>query len=386
MRYLFLLAILAIVHFSLYPWQFHPAGFSRPFLWLPLSSNSDLTDIALNLFFYLIPAAIGQWAFSPPHPRFRTLVLTVTGLTLLSLLLEFLQLAVPTRFANLRDVFCNFLGALAGSSFALVLSWPSPLRHRAFAPAPLLATFLIAFATWHAFPFYPHLRLYRLLQIPDLLLHSPWTFVAMADIFLTLTVLYLLSLHLQFPALPLTLAAALVLPAQAVLRFVALSPASLLAAALALLFAVTCLRRPSQRHFLALSALLTAWLLFRQLSPAHFQLHSVNSFVWLPFGTLIDLHPRDASVRILAGKFLLYASTLWTYIRAGLTPFSATLALLFLLFITESLQVFLPGRTPETTDLALTLLAALLLALTQKSTPPVCPFPAPTRFPIASRR
>lgn len=364
MRPLFVLALLAIIHFSLFPWRF-TNGFSRPIPWLGIGSVSDITDIAINLAFYLAPALIGQWALTPPHTptktKLRTLALLTCGFALLSFTLETLQLAIPGRYANLRDIACNTFGALLGAALAILIPLPQQKKSWSLPPqVSSLAIFLIAWTIFQAFPFIPYIRLHRVLHYADPLRNPTWPFTEMADVFFGLLIIYLASQHLRLPALPIAAAAALLLPAQGFLRDLTLSPARLAAAALALLAAATLFRRPRQMHYSALAVLLTFWLLARQLSPGSFATEVLTPFSWLPFGTLVEVQ-RGPSLRLLADKFLLYAAAIWLWHRAGIDPRAAAGSVVFLIAITEAMQCYLPGRTPETTDILLALLAAWLL-------------------------
>ena len=363
MRALFTLALLAIVHFSLFPWHFaRTLDLTRPLPWYGITRTSDWQDVIINLAFYLPPALIGQWAFQKTNTKLRTFLLIAGGFILLSFTLETLQFAIPTRFANLRDVLCNALGALTGALIAVLTPNPFSGIHPGKLGSQIspLALFLTAWITWQAFPFLPQLGLYRLLR-PTW--HPTWpgfTFTEMADVFFALLVVYLAALHLQLPALRIALLASLLLPAQALLRDLTLSPPRLAAASLALLAAATLFRRPTRLHFLTLASLITLWILIRQLAPNQFADHPINTFAWLPFGTFIEMQSAPA-LRILAGKFLLYAAAIWLWHRTGLPLPFAAFAILLLLAITEALQTHLPRRTPESTDALLALLAAFLL-------------------------
>ena len=362
---LFTLALLAIIHFSLFPWHFNAVDFARRLPWFGITRPNDWNDVIINLAFYLPPALIGQWAFQKPKTKLRTLALILTGLTLLSFSLETLQLSIPGRYGNLRDVLCNALGALTGALLAFAIPLPAAFSHsRKFAPQiSALTLFLIAFTTWQSFPFLPRLSLYRFLHAADPLLHPTFTLTEMADVFFAILVIYLAALHLRLPALPIALLAALLLPAQALLVDFTISLPRLAAATLALLTASLLFRHPTRLHCLSLATLLTLWILLRQLTPGDFAAPPIHSFTWLPFGTLVEVQ-RAGSLRLLSNKLLLYAAAIWLWQRTGLPTPLATLAILLLLGITETLQIYLPTRTPESTDLALALLAAFLLSST----------------------
>ena len=106
------------------------------------------------------------------------------------------------------------------------------------------------------------------------------------------------------------------------------------------------------------TVLLISWILMRQLQPFHWSDQTIP-FQWVPFASLADM-PTAAYLRILTLKLLLYTGTMLLIRGSGFKWIQATVGVLVLLAVSEALQTHLPGRTPETTDLALALLGALV--------------------------
>jgi VanZ family protein len=307
------LSLLAIVHFSLYPWRFDPRGFSHHPAGLHISSNSDRSDVLVNLAFYFVPAVLAQWTLAGSNTKAFSAVILVSGFALLSLTLETLQLAIPGRFSTYRDILCNTLGALCGVLTAGVFPPPRALLRNSLPPAAIaVSPFFIAWIAWQAFPFIPFLPL----NFPELFRRTTLSPVPSLDVALGLLLLYLLAHSLRLPALALTAAAALLIPAQAFLRDFTPSSYLLLAAALALITAAIGLRNPQPGHHLAFAVLLTAWIAYRELS--------------------LNLLPASESdtLRSLAAQLLLWAGSIWLWQRTFFSLSRAAIGLGALLVLT----------------------------------------------------
>jgi VanZ family protein len=73
---------------------------------------------------------------------------------------------------------------------------------------------------------------------------------------------------------------------------------------------------------------------------------------------------------VLLEKSFWYTCVVWLGARAGLGLVRATFACAMLLGAIEVAQVFIPGRTPETTDPVLALLLGGLLRVLDEPAPP----------------
>ena len=107
------------------------------------------------------------------------------------------------------------------------------------------------------------------------------------------------------------------------------------------------------------------WLVMDELWPFQFQ-GPPQPFWWLPFEGWFA-GSFDAYYGILFGKLFLYTAILWAERRSGMRWIWALAAPGAILFAGELAQRYLPGRTPEITDLVLLAAGAVLLNLAESS-------------------
>jgi VanZ family protein len=109
--------------------------------------------------------------------------------------------------------------------------------------------------------------------------------------------------------------------------------------------------------------LLLTWLAIEELRP--FQFHSPpQPFWWLPFQSWF-VGAADSYYGTFFGKLFLYTAILCVERGSGMRWIWALLAPGAILFAGELAQRYLPGRTPESTDLFLLAAGAVLLYLTE---------------------
>ena len=109
--------------------------------------------------------------------------------------------------------------------------------------------------------------------------------------------------------------------------------------------------------------LLLGWLIFEELRPFHFQ-GSPQPFSWLPFESWF-VGAADSYYGVIFGKLFLYTAILRIERKSGMRWIWAFLAPGAILFAGELAQRYLPGRTPETTDVFLLIAGAVLLKLVE---------------------
>lgn len=358
MRTLFAIVFLGIVYASLFPFEFLPVA--KPFyqnLSLP-QSRSGWLDTMLNLLFYLPLGFTGVMAFKG---RTSTVVagLWVFG-TLTSLALECGQMWLPTRFPAGRDVALNslgtLLGALAGLPFRSTRQWANRLRLRM---DPGVWFLLFGWLCWQCFPFVPLLRIVRLKLAFEAMLRPEFKFLDSVDSLFGGWLIYLLLQRVVeqkrgFPLLGMC-AVAVVLLYRAFVIGQTFSPVALWLT----LGGMTAAHFIGPRREILLAVLLTAWIFVREIYPFAFG-PAASTFVWTPFAPLIE-GQREGTVRILAGKLFLYAGTIWCLRQAGSPMIVGALGIALILSAGEWLQRYLPGRTPESTDVVLALGGAVLL-------------------------
>ncbi len=113
----------------------------------------------------------------------------------------------------------------------------------------------------------------------------------------------------------------------------------------------------------AVVPLLLIWLAFEELRPFHFQ-SPPQPFWWLPFESWFVGAP-DSYYGTFFGKLFLYTAILCVERTAGMRWIWALVAPGAILFAGELAQCYLPGRTPETTDLFLLAAGAVLLKVVE---------------------
>jgi hypothetical protein len=122
-----------------------------------------------------------------------------------------------------------------------------------------------------------------------------------------------------------------------------------------------CGRIHALRPRLLISVVLLAWLAAEELRPFQFQ-SSPQEFWWLPFQSWFA-GAVESYYGTLFGKLFLYTAILWLERWSGIQWIWALVAPGAILAAGEFAQRYLPGRTPELTDLALLAAGAVLLKL-----------------------
>jgi VanZ family protein len=121
----------------------------------------------------------------------------------------------------------------------------------------------------------------------------------------------------------------------------------------------------ARRQFRVAAVLLLIWLVLDELRPFHFH-GPAQRFWWLPFESWF-VGALESYYGIIFGKLFLYTAILWTERRAGMRWIWALAVPGAILFASELAQRYLPGRTPELTDLVLLAAGAVMLNLAESS-------------------
>ena len=105
--------------------------------------------------------------------------------------------------------------------------------------------------------------------------------------------------------------------------------------------------------------LLVAWLVFEELRPFHFH-GPPQAFGWLPFISWFA-GASESYYGVIFGKLFFYTGIVWILRESTLRWLWAVAIPAFILAAGEAAQRYLPGRTPESTDLVLLAAGAFLL-------------------------
>ncbi len=119
----------------------------------------------------------------------------------------------------------------------------------------------------------------------------------------------------------------------------------------------------SGRKIRAAAPLLLIWLIVEELRPFQFR-GPPQPFGWLPFESWF-VGALESYYGTFFGKLFFYTAILWAERKAGMRWAWALVAPGLILFVGELVQCYLPGRTPEITDVVLLAAGAVLLQLSE---------------------
>ena len=118
-------------------------------------------------------------------------------------------------------------------------------------------------------------------------------------------------------------------------------------------------------HFRIVAILLLIWLALDELRPFRFEAPA-QTFWWLPFESWFA-GALESYYGTFFGKLFFYTAILWAERGSGLQWIWALVAPGAILFAGELAQRYLPGRTPEITDVFILVAGAVLLRLAEPS-------------------
>jgi VanZ family protein len=366
-RSFLLLSIAVVVYGSLYPGHFaFTAAAGNPIVvllhgWPANWTLYILRDIILNVIGYVPLGLAAFLALRRRHARGFAAGGAVALGYLLSVSMELLQVYLPGRVPSLLDVLTNTLGTAAGVAFALYFEAGirrlAEVRAGHFRAGAMLLALL--WAVSELYPLFPDISRSHLSQEWAMLVRYPKFSVveiwgngaewfaagcALDAIFARMRTLGLAAAMLCVPAQMFILDRLLTVPE--------------IAGALLALALWRFLRREARARWAIW--MLGSAILLRQLQPFYF-LAVPQPFSWTPFvGTLES--DRASAVVIITRKAFDYGALVWSLRYAGVPYAYAGLAVAAMLGVTEAIQTYLPGRTPEITDPMLALLMMLALA------------------------
>lgn len=337
--------------------------------WHPETGRFLLRDTVVNISIYVPLGFVAHLAFGKVRLPGFTLYGPVVLATLLSGVVELLQLYTPNRDTSLLDLITNVAGAALGVALAAIfekMAFARP-RHAWLVPADRGALMLIfCRAAWLLFPFFPIFGHHELARKLSVFVHSP---VFDAVVILSAAALwYVTGLLLSAAGIRRApgLAALSILAIPAQLLIVERQPVigDLLGAILGCcLFAWRSRTKPVTK---AEAWAFAAVIAIRGLAPFHFAPLSA-SFTWIPFGGMLEADWQFA-VMVLLEKIFWYTSAVWLLRASGMRLRYAAAAVAAVLAAIEMAQVRLPGRVAESTDPILAILMGFVLFILFRET------------------
>jgi VanZ family protein len=338
---LFLLVYVGgVLHLSFYPWQFVSPPHHTYMFWVHFFAPRIVLDFVLNVVLYV---PLGAAAAIALGNELVSLPIAATACFLISLGVEWTQRYIPLREGTLNDLAANVLGASLGTIIAFV--W-----RRKLSDAAILATLWLLWNGSLLLPAINRAPLPTSGRDADLLwIGSINAFVGFLAISLALKPNLIPTVILALAPIP----GLWLYPAVLRVRLIATFSA-LLAAHFA---------KSSLTRFIGLACLV--WLVFQELYPFNWVGH-MRAFSWIPFESLFSNRPQ-LYYPVVFGKLFFYTTVVWAMGHRGKSlPWSFVFPAVLLL-AGEFAQGFLPGRTPELTDLVLIAGGAFMLWLSEPS-------------------
>jgi VanZ family protein len=368
-----LIGVIALIAYgSLYPFNFKPDAVEGGFMQAlgQLSwARAGRSDRISNVLLYL---PLGFCLLLLLHARLRRmpalLLATLLG-SALSLAIELTQVYVSVRVPSLTDLSLNALGTAIGSMGGLAwrigtLWMHLPERIEKPVRDSTAGLVIVLWVLWRFAPFVPHFDLGKLKSALRPL------FNPQLDVLLTFA--YLTWWLVVMQALATLVSRARVLEALLVLIAVVLAGRLLVAeqafvpselVALVMLLPIVVLTdrlTPRPRNALLLCSVLAVFLIDRllplQLAPSATSFDLWPFLIWFEAGIVTTLRSTDWS--LLFGQVFQFAALLWVIKRCGASAAFAGFAMVALVFATEIVQLWLPGRTGSLTEVALALVVA----------------------------
>jgi VanZ family protein len=360
-----LAVVIVIIYLSLFPFSFQSRpGSPTQTLAATYGVRDSRADILANILLYL-PFGF----FAMQSLRRRTAIWQVAAVTfagmVLSTAMELLQFYVPGRDSSLADIGSNTLGSLLGAGAGVLLS--GRLGLGALQPVRGHLSSALIVICWLGYRLFPY--------VPDTDLHKYWHAVRpllVAPVLEPLslyrhTVIWLvLALALDelcvglWKRLAFPLLVPLLLGSRILIVDIVLSPAEVLGAVIALIFWFAFLARLPVRNGLIFS-LFVILVIVQALEPFRFTA-TARPFTWVPFrgfiyGSLV------LNVQSFLEKTFLYGSLVWLAMRAGISWRKALLACGALVFGLRLLQVYIPDRSAEISDVIILLVVGGVIGL-----------------------
>ena len=297
---------------------------------------SSRDDVIANILLYI---PLGLFAGYAIKRRTLTTIAAATAAGFaLSLLVELTQFYFAGRFQELTDLCANTVGTLLGAAAAVAA------RRRMV--SPYLALILTC---WLGSRWYPALPLPAPSPLDGFGFFAAWLAVGL-----------ILEAMCGAPRSRVVLPGLLAVSLLVRTLTVAFDPVEIAVGVAAALLWSGVLWRLRSRAVIA-AALLVALVVLGALVPFHFS-YPARGFGWVPFRSFLEAGTETA-IRSFFEKAFLYGGMLWLLVRAG---FSAAASAAFgaaLVLNLRLLQVYLPGRSAEITDMVLVLMLAAMMRL-----------------------
>jgi VanZ family protein len=370
MRRIFYLTCVLIAFGSLYPFHFEmrafPGGLPGKFLaslHVPID-RSYLKDVLVNLLVYIPVGFFFVLDTRQGRSKWTRVAQTALAGMVLSACMESLQYLFPPRDPSIPDMVNNTISAGIGGALGLLFAARARQtlgRLEAAFGHPSSALFLLL--VWGAAWFCPGdwgrigaiSRLRTMLADPSL--HPLLVFVAAAQWIaigaLVRSVVGRAQARSAFAGVALLTFGRVLIPGQPLYAWEWIGMA----------IAVVAWSVPEIARRLSagrVAVLICLALMVEELRPWHFAAIA-GTFDWMPFRSMLDHTDWSAALLVLFRKCAVYGTAVWSLVRLRLGALGSSIVIATLLALGETAQLYLPGRTAESTDIVLALILGAVM-------------------------
>jgi len=370
-RWLVLATIVLILYGSLFPFRF--SSLRDVDLWGMITglgfARTSRGDVVANLLLYMPLGLCLMLAWPARWTRTRGFIWSVAFGTLLSLLVELLQVHASSRVSSLTDLVLNAAGTAIGALGAIIyLAMGSTIRlpgTTAGRPHPVPLGLIALWLAFRLAPFVPTIDWQKYKDALKPLFFEPqllWFDVLRYTIgWLVVGYAVRQVWRREYSVFALVFLAVVVLVGRVVVVGKTLAASEVAALFACIPIAALLIVLPERRRALILSLLLVIIIALAGLKPFTLQVQGHN-FSWVPFMSSLN-DSLEVNYSILLEKCFWYFALIWLLTRRGMSVLVAAISTAVFLGIIEAIQVWIPGRSAEITDPLLALCGGVLLAI-----------------------
>ena len=363
---LVLLALVAIVYGSLYPFVFRvptgDAGAVASFLATWRRPPQSRGDLLANILFYMPLGFTFERALREHFKRRHTLALAILAGAAISLSMELLQHFVAGRVSCMSDFYLNTIGTAVGAVAGIAVG--EQLFAMKLVPrdaSPFAGLILAAWLGWQLFPYEPVIDLHKywasvkpLVLTPSLSAYDVFRFAVMWG---AVSYLVQFGVRARKPLLTVALAMAAVFGAKMLIIDQIITLSEVVGATLAYFYLVFVLNPHRRAGTRLLAALFLLAIVLERILPLQMAA-TARPFEWVPFFSF--LHGSLAvNTQSFLQKVFLYGAGLYLLIDAGLGLVWASILEAPIVLGTSVFETVLVGRSAEITDAMMVLLLAV---------------------------
>jgi VanZ family protein len=353
MKFLLFFVIVLITYGSLYPFDFEVPGIETNDFQLFLATWSEMThrgDILANIVLFTPLGFIGVHALDGKK-EYVVLNVLLLGLAL-GVILQFVQIYLPSRDPSFTDAIWNFLGTVIGISISHF--WRSSITISRLSLDSSLTAPMLLVASWLGYRLMPFIPTIDWAQyknsVKPLFLHPEFSWVGFFHDSVAWAIVCLIFLTI-LPKRNIVMFIFLGLPGVFFLEVIIIENVVSLTNVTGAVVGVGIgwmLKKFVSQPTSILALLLIVFLIVNGLTPFNIRL-APNTFHWIPFyGFLGESMLLNTSV--LFEKLFLYGALLWLLTQSGLTIKTAIAIGFIVTFSIEIAQISFGLHTAEITD------------------------------------